>query len=391
MIGAAIALAAIAWATAPGAGGNGVAGDRGEKLFPGFTDPNAAASLEVVEYDRRSSAVRPLKLQLRNGRWLVASQHDYPAEAAERVSVVTAALIALRKDDVASDSTADFERLEVVDPLDAAAGAGGRGTRVTIRSSGGDVLADAVIGRPVANHRGWRYVRRPGHNRTYASAVGDLNVSTTFGDWIASNPLQIAAGEIDAMNVRNYSLNRSTGRVEPGETILLQKRRRTEQWTIDGEPADAATVAPLLDRLMTLPFAAVVPKPAAIASMLSEDVARASLPAADRDDLARKGFYLTPNGNMVPTSGEMVVRTIRGVFYTLRFGEIAAAGAGENRYVFIMVQHDAGAADTPAHAAEGAAKAALLRKRFAPWYYVMAADTLAQIRVSRADLVRRSG
>jgi hypothetical protein len=35
------------------------------------------------------------------------------------------------------------------------------------------------------------------------------------------------------------------------------------------------------------------------------------------------------------------------------------------------------------HAAEGAAKAALLRKRFAPWYYVIAGETLAQITRAR--------
>ena len=54
-----------------------------------------------------------------------------------------------------------------------------------------------------------------------------------------------------------------------------------------------------------------------------------------------------------------------------------------------MVDHDPAAAATPGRAAEGAQKVALLRARFAPWYYVIAADSFASIRLQRRALVQR--
>jgi hypothetical protein len=113
---------------------------------------------------------------------------------------------------------------------------------------------------------------------------------------------------------------------------------------------------------------------------------------AEREDLARKGFYLAPEGQLVSNRGEVVIRTASGVFYTLRFGDLAPGADGastEARYLFIMVDFDAASAKTPARAAEGADKVRLLRARFAPWYYVIAADSFEQIRLNRRDLVLR--
>ena len=61
----------------------------------------------------------------------------------------------------------------------------------------------------------------------------------------------------------------------------------------------------------------------------------------------------------------------------------------ENRYLFIMVDFDPQSARSPGRAAEGEQKAQLLRARFAPWYYVIAADSFADIQVKRRDLVKR--
>jgi len=54
-----------------------------------------------------------------------------------------------------------------------------------------------------------------------------------------------------------------------------------------------------------------------------------------------------------------------------------------------MVDFDPGSARTPGRASEGAEKVELLRARFAPWYYVIAAESFDAIRLQRADLVKR--
>jgi hypothetical protein len=61
----------------------------------------------------------------------------------------------------------------------------------------------------------------------------------------------------------------------------------------------------------------------------------------------------------------------------------------ENRYLFIMVDFDPSAAVTPGRANEGAQRVQLLRTRFAPWYYVISADSFEALRLQRSALVRR--
>lgn len=415
--GVALILLLTAWVTEPRVRTPEVFADRGELLFPQFQDPNAAASLEVIEFDARSAAVRPFRVQNRNGRWTIPSQYDYPTDARDRLAQTAAAIIALKKDDFATDNVADHERSGVLDPLDTTLPTlGGRGTRLIVRGAQDQLLADVIVGNPVERRPGVRFIRQPGQRRVYVSNVGDLKVSTAFGDWIDRDLLQVGADEIDAVNLRNYALDRGTGRVDPGETMLLQKRG-DGRWTINGlgasDELNLAAVDALLRNLASLTIAGVLPKPAGISSTLRNAVGSATLNDEDIADLRRKGFYLTPGGQLLSNRGEIVVRTTRGVFYTLRFGDVApgtdapaadapspegvasgpsrkaAATPRENRYLFIMVDFDPQSARTPGRAAEGSDKVNVLRARFAPWYYVIAADSFAAIQLQRRDLVGR--
>lgn len=408
--GVAIVLLLVTWATAPRVSVPSIFAERGQVLFPAFRDPNAAASLEIIEFDARSAAVRPFKVQNRNGRWTIPSQHDYPADAKDRLAQTAAAIIALRRDDVASDSAADHERCGVLDPMDPTLPAvNGRGTRLVVRGAQDQMLADVIIGKPIEGRPAFRYVRQPDQRRVYVSNVGDLSLSTAFGDWIERDLLQVGAEEIDAVNLRNYSLDRSTGRTTPGETMLLQ-RNGDGEWTMNGlaarEELDLAAVDNLLRNLARLTIVGVLPKPPGISAALGSEVGRTVVTPEDRADLGRKGFYLASTGQLVSQHGELIVRTIRGVFYTLRFGDVApgtdapaaapnpADAAGrqppaprENRYLFIMTDFDPQSARTPGRASEGAEKVKVLRARFAPWYYVIAADSFDAIRLRRRDLV----
>jgi hypothetical protein len=393
----ALALLALAWMTAPRAAVPEMFAERGEILFPEFRDPNAAASLEVIEFDARTATVRPFKVQNRQGRWTIPSQYDYPADARDRLARTAAAVIALRRDDFASDSAADHERLGVLDPLDTTLPTlGGRGTRLTVRGERDQVLADVIIGNPVEKAPGFRYVRMAGQRRVYISNVGDWNVSTAFGDWIDRDLLRVTPGEIDAINLRNYSLDRTTRRVSAGDTLLLEKSAGGA-WTVNdlgaNEQLNLAAVDGLLRNLASLTITGVLPKPAGISATLTQEISSAEVTKEDREDLARKGFYLLPTGELVSNRGEIIVRTAADVFYTLRFGDVAPGtdGPRENRYLFIMVDHDPRPTTTAGRAAEGAEKTRLLRARFAPWYYVIAADSMGAIQLSRNDLVEQRG
>jgi hypothetical protein len=408
--GVALALVALAWATTPRLRTPEVFAERGAVLFPQFSDPNAAASIEVVEFDPQNATVRPFKVQQANGRWTIPSHFDYPTDAKDRLAQTAGGLIGLRTEDFASDSISDHERMGVIDPLDTTTAAlTGRGARLTVRGANQQVLADVIVGKPVEGRQGFRYIRRPAQRRVYVSNTGDLQISTAFADWIDRDLLQIEPLEIDAVNLRNYSLDRTTGQINPGETILLT--RSGTEWTINGlrpgEQINLNALDGLLRNVAGLRIEGVLPKPAGVSSALSLAVANTTVNEADVADLRRKGFYLTPAGQLVSNRGEIVVRTTSGLFYTLRFGDVApgtdAASAGgaaqaaadaqpdaprENRYMFIMVDYSAADARTPAQAAEGADKIKVLRPRFAPWYYVISANATQALQLRRKDLVQ---
>ena len=107
----------------------------------------ALAQVPMVVAYKVEPLVRPLKVLNRSGRWTIPSHYDYPADAGDRLAQTAAAIIALRKGDVASDSAADHEPSAVIDPLDMGRpGVAGRGTRVTIRGDNERELADVVRG-----------------------------------------------------------------------------------------------------------------------------------------------------------------------------------------------------------------------------------------------------
>jgi hypothetical protein len=411
--GVAIFLVLLTWVTEPRVRTPEVFAERGAVLFPEFKDPNAAASLEVIEFDAQSATVRPFKVQNRNGRWTIPSQFDYPTDAKDRLSQTAAGIIALRTDDFASDNISDHERMGVLDPLDTTLPTlMGRGARLTVRGAQEQVLADVIVGNQVEGRPGFRYIRQPSQRRVYISNTGNLQLSSAFADWIDRDLLQVAPLDIDAINLRNYSLDRTTGQVDPGETMLLT--RTGTDWTINGlggnQELNLDSVDLLLRNLAGLRIEGVLPKPAGISGALAVASGSATLNDADVADLRRKGFYLTPTGQLVSNRGEIVVRTVTGLFYTLRFGDIApgteapSTGAAqgsnaqgdaqaddaprENRYMFIMVDHSPSDANTPSLAADGAEKAKTLRARFAPWYYIISADASEALQMSRQDLVQ---
>jgi hypothetical protein len=409
----ALLTALVAWATTPERKAPEVFSDRGELFFPQLVDPNAASSLEVIEFDEQNGAVRPFKVLNRAGRWTIPSQFDYPADASDRLGQTAGAVIALRKDDFASDNAADNERLGVLDPLDLALpNLTGRGTRVVLRGENERVLADIIIGKPVPARPDLRYVRIPGQKRVYLSRVGDLKLSTNFSDWIERDVLQVDRQDIDEIAIRNYSFDETTGDQTLHETLLLEKKGTADLTVAGLAPAEEMNTTAtnlLLTRLIELKIVGVLPKPAGITAMLTRPTAGAPIAQADVQDLGRKGFYLTREGLLLSTEGETVVHTTSGIFYTLRFGQVAPGAAEtasalpnptntgatpaaprENRYLFIMVGLDPGAATQSGQSIEETQKRLeLLRARFAPWYYIISADDFSKIRVRRADLVRR--
>ena len=419
-VGVALLLGVVAFASAPRRAVPDLFFDVGEPFFPDFTDPEAAATLDVVEFDEETAAATPFRVTHRGGLWTIPSHHDYQADGAERLSNIAADIISLVKEDFRSDNVADHEALGVIDPTDLAAPSLiGRGTRVTVEDASGEVLADLIVGRPVENRPGLRFVRAPEQKRVYTARF-EADISTRFEDWIEQNLLEVERDQVVHIVLNEYRVDERTRRATPPREFTLDKVDDTT-WDGSGVPADQEVdfveVNRLVGAIIGTRIAGVRPKPEGITGNLRDAAMAGRISQGDIIDLINKGFYPTADGGLLSNEGELLVRTTEGVLYTLRFGEIvygrgdaivlgndesddADAGPGENRYVFITAEFDAAAlpeppaSDTDAHAswerrvAEGRDKAERLAARFAKWYYVVSADSYDRIHKPRDEFLK---
>jgi hypothetical protein len=403
--------------------------DVGQAFYPGFKDPSAVAALEVIAYDEATAAAQPLKVELRGGRFVIPSHNDYPADARERLAKVAAALIDLKKDMLRSVAVADHEQYGVLDPLESGtASLVGRGRRITLRDRQGSILADYILGKEVGGKAGYRYIRVPGQKNTYAVKT-DAEPSARFEDWIETDLLRLSAADLRKLTVLSYSVDEQVGGVTNLEQTVLT--REGERWTAAGGGAvRPARISELIHALDNLKIVDVVPKPKELAFDLSTTGSFA-LSMEAMLSLRRRGFYVTPTGRILSNEGEVHVETVKGVIYTLRFGEIAlgadlgaalpapapgaataqtgatASAAGvpspttkpappekARRYLFVTARYDAqrlvsaGDAAAAGGDTEGRRVADDLSQRFANWYYVISGTDFVKLRPKRAELVK---
>jgi len=121
----------------------------------------------------------------------------------------------------------------------------------------------------------------------------------------------------------------------------------------------------------------VRPKPPGLAADLRRETVELSLETAL--SLRQKGYFITSNGHVYSSEGDLTVETNNGLVYSLRFGEVAAGDTrsgvpSDNRYLFVMVHSDAA----------GESRATLeLNDRFADWYYVISGKDFQDLRLGR--------
>lgn len=433
-IATALVLIVLAWLSIPRQITPEAFHDQGQKFFPEFADPNAATSLEVIDWDETSGRSKPFKVQFKNGRWTIPSHHDYPADGKDRLAKTAAGVIDLTKDDFRTDNMVEFAACGVVDPLDdKAGGAAGRGQRITIRGANDQVLADFIIGKFVTGKADYRFIRVPGQNRVYA-VKAKLEISARFEDWIDRDLLALAKDQIAKVVRRDYSINERTGNVDQRDNVTLTQK--DGKWTMSGGTADSTAVQALMSAIDSVTIEGVRRKPDGLSATLRAERG-GSITQSDLMSLQSKGFYISRDGQLLSNEGELQVQSKDGIMYVLRFGEIlhgsglmitsgegeadaASSGAAASRYLFLTCDFDpkffpepkrpsdtsfVGKPDSLLNPAEreqarlkvehdrwrgqverSSSKAQELNRRFADWYYVITSEAYEKLHVSRADL-----
>jgi hypothetical protein len=361
--GAAALIIAAAWIQ-PVAYQQDIFDEQGAAFFPEFRDVTAVKAIEVVDYEEAEATARPLKVEFRRGRWLLTSHNDYPAEAKERLAKTSASLLDLKREAVVSDRFEDQAKYGVVDPLDAKnASLTGRGKRVTLRDERGAVLAELILGEAMKEKPGYRYVRAPGAKRTYAVKT-DADPSARFEDWVEADLLKISVTDIDRMTLNSYSIDETFGRLMNMQRTVMVREK--ENWNAQAKGIAAA--------LSSLRVTGARPKPKSLAEQLRTK--RLTMTLDNVMSLRQRGFFITPDGRMLAKYGELLVETVKGIVYQLRFGEVlgestATGKQSESRYLFVTAA---------GRGPETEAAATVLHNKFADWYYVISGADFASLR-----------
>lgn len=344
--GGALILAVIAASMGPKEVKNDLFSDQGEVLFANFTDPAAATYLEVTEFNADKAEARKFAVTRDSaGRWTIPSHGNYPADAKDRMGKAAALLVGLKKEQCVSDRVEDHVQFGLVDPLDAGTSTAGRGTRITMKDSAGNELADLILGKEVEKKPQVRYLRSPKSKRVYAAKI-DGTVSTKFADWIETDLLKASSWDIAKITMDNYSIDEQRGAIKKGDVYVVGKDD-AGKWSFAG--IDAAKEDPneeklreLGDTLGQIKIVGVRQKPGGLNAMLEQatGIDRMVLQQA----LQSKGYFVASNGKIVSNEGDLLFETKKGIRYTLRFGELVPGSEDAT----------SGAADASAKPADGA-------------------------------------
>ena len=308
--------------------------EQGKPFFSAFKDPLACTDLEVIDYDASTATAARFKVMFKDGKWVIPSHYNYPADAKDRLAKTAAGVIGLNKDTIRSDRVDDWEAMGVIDPLDPkATSLKGRGKRVTLRDASEKILADFIIGNEVKDRPGQRYVRVPDQKPTYGVNV-KVDLSTKFADWIETNLLKIDTARLRRVAFDGTKVDLDRGLV-PGAVETIDRKDPAAPWTIEGNlPAGQEVNSEKLSALATalgdLKIVGVRPKPQGLTRDLrTNGDLKITLTQSAVLSLQNKGFFPTKDGRLLSNQGEVKVGTDEGVVYALRYGEVVFATGAE--------------------------------------------------------------
>jgi hypothetical protein len=329
--GVAVALTALALSMGPREVRLDLFDDQGQEFFADFKDGDKVAALEVSEFREASTDVYQFVVKRDDkGRWTIPSHGGYPADAKDRMGKAAAMLIGLTKLKVVGDAKGRHADYGVVDPLDPGVETKGRGKRVTMKDSAGNVLADLIVGKEVDGKFDTLYVRLPEKKRVYqAKLQGEL--STKFADWIETDLLKASSWDISKVTFDNYSIDEQKGEIQKGDKHVVSKDS-AGKWVFDGldtskEEPNEDKLREIGDTLGQIKIVGVRGKPEGLTAMLEQATGfdRAIL----TQSLQQKGYFLDRKGKLWSNEGDLLFETKKGIRYTLRFGELVLGEGDE--------------------------------------------------------------
>lgn len=356
--GVAAVLGLGAWLTAPRTADSGrspTEGIVGKDLFDKY-DPLAASTLKIVKVNEELGKVSDFEVtrDRDSGVWTIPSHFGYPADAAAQMSEAANTFINLKVLQVVSERRDEHALFGVVEPdlEKLQAGDQGVGLLVRLQDEKGDNLVNLLIGKPVKDKPGQRFVRIPGQDPIYAVAINTDPLSTDFSRWIESDLLKLSSNDIQTIGIRDYSIlpsqdgsqvlspnydadisfNTVDGKWSADRIVSYQGANDTPRVIGENEQLNSTKLNEMKNALDSLKLVDVQRKPKGLASDLKVE----SSLLDDKESvvaLVRKGFVPQKGkdggSEIYASSGELLVGLRDGVQYLIRFGNSREAQASD--------------------------------------------------------------
>ena len=310
---------------------------------------------------------------------------------------------------------ATTSNIGVIDPMSPKLEVGqkGVGTRVTMSDEQIKPLVDLIVGKPVRDAEGQRYVREAGRDVVYVIEIDPSKLTTDFENWIEKDLLKLNAWDLQQVEVKDYSAEMRVvmnpqGRPsigvawDPRADMTLAYSDSDAKWTpvklqsfdpksgqeggyvefkmTEEEELNGETLNALKNALDDLKIVDVKRKPQGLSANLKAGEDFMNNREAFQD-LITKGFAATatPDGGsqeIISSDGEVIATMKNGTEYVLRFGMLTDVAGSQDKD-----QSAEDKAATPADAEKKADKSDVHR-----YLFVMA--RLNKDAVKQPDLVK---
>jgi hypothetical protein len=359
----AVLILAVAFAVQPGAPTDDQSADTGE-IFPEFTDPLTATSLEILDFNEETGDLANFKVAKVGGVWAIPSHHNYPADASSQMADAASSLVGLTKLSVESNDRTDHEDFGVKNPEDAKEGDAGVGMLVRMKDDKGNALINLIVGKEVEGGDDLRYARIASQDRVYVTKITTSKLTTKFEDWIEEDFLDLSPFDIKRVVFDNHSIDESRGTLEQGDVITLD--HKSSEWSMAQLPEGSEINKEKLNDMKTavddLKIVDIDTKPEILIANLKKgdefsDLKNQAQLIEIAQSLQPKGFFPVQvkkedrvQFQVYSNEGQISVGMNDGVEYVLRFGEYAqddktnAASDeekdkdGRNRFIYVVAR-----------------------------------------------------
>ena len=219
-----------------------------EPAFPALRDdPNSVTELAVSGGGQSFTLAR-----VEGGAWTAPGKHGYPVDA-DKVRNLIVGLSDMRLVEAKTSREDRLARLELEDPT----GAEAKSRLLTLKTAGGESLAEVVVGkglsRATGRVEGGTYVRRPDEMQAWL-ASGRIEPGASLDEWLDDDVMHLANNTIRSVSMEPLE----------GDAIRLMRATAEEAYALEGLPegrvTDPSQVSRLASGLAFLTFDDVKPR-----------------------------------------------------------------------------------------------------------------------------------